>query len=469
MGGLSRKYHKILEISQKRAVPYLLLDSGNVLFKASSVMEVESQSKISARGIAKIYEAMQYKAVNVGPHDIAAGIPFLQELDTVRWLSANYFEPSGKPVFEQYLIENMENFRVAVTGVTPPPESLSAGYLYRSWMDVLPQLIVGLAKDSDFIVLLSALSRGENIKIAQKFPEIRIILSADASHGNASPMHVNNTIITQVANQGKYLGHLALSNATGASWLHNNKDNGVIIKQQIEAITYRIARLEKISNQPRANTTSIETLRSKMKELQDQLAGHEERLGQTNLPDQSSYVVDFVALTPNIPEEKNISNMEDAIQNEINVFNNDKRKRRQQERLTQQFSENLVGSLQCGKCHEAQYAFWRTTSHSQAYSTLEKNNQSKNIECIQCHVTQESKKFNMMPEDKTFLLNISGDLKTVGCESCHGAGKFHVGNPEGVPMDRTADKFVCTNCHTPDRDDDFDYAVKRALVACPVQ
>jgi hypothetical protein len=57
-----------------------------------------------------------------------------------------------------------------------------------------------------------------------------------------------------------------------------------------------------------------------------------------------------------------------------------------------------------------------------------------------------------------------GDLKNVGCESCHGRGDHH--GQDGVFNTAPRDPKTCTQCHTSERDTTWDEA-KIETIACP--
>ncbi len=321
-----------------------MLDAGNALFDSKVSRETESRDSIKARGIADIYTKMQYTAVNVGPNDIAAGIPFLLELDKVPWISANYFNSSGEPAFQPYTIRKLEGLSVAVLGLAPLPENLPDNYHYQAWTDVLPQLITQLREEAEFIILLSALPQQENETIARSYPQIRIILSALISNGNTYPRPINNAIIAQTAYQGKYLGHIAVSNGKGAPWQLEDDESKKRLEQRIRALDSRISRLERISSQTEKQPSTIEILSAERQKLRDQLKKHHSVQGDSS---PSIYSAEFTALTANLPEEKGISKIVAAVKREIQVFNNEKRKENrkkyQQERQQKLSAKNQGG------------------------------------------------------------------------------------------------------------------------------
>ena len=179
------------------------MDSGNALFKSTALPKNDDQQLIKAEGLIDIYEQMAFDAVNIGPKDLAGGISFLKDSVRSPWISANFYDSSGLPVFRQYIIKEIESLKVAVVGVTTRPRKLAKGYIYKDWQEILPGIIAELENTAQFIVLLSTYPPEINTAIAERYSQIRVIVSADRSHGNLQPRLINNALLTQTADQGK--------------------------------------------------------------------------------------------------------------------------------------------------------------------------------------------------------------------------------------------------------------------------
>ncbi len=114
-----------------------------------------------------------------------------------------------------------------------------------------------------------------------------------------------------------------------------------------------------------------------------------------------------------------------------------------------------AGMDECETCHEEAVEFWRTTVHARAYQTLVDTNQQFDLACVSCHVTGFRE-----PGGSEVVENRG--LRDVQCEECHGAGTFHVDEPEagwgGAQHIRLeSPESVCGKCHTPEHSDTFDY------------
>ncbi|HEV8321786.1 MAG TPA: multiheme c-type cytochrome [Myxococcota bacterium] len=115
---------------------------------------------------------------------------------------------------------------------------------------------------------------------------------------------------------------------------------------------------------------------------------------------------------------------------------------------------DYVGSETCGTCHRAEYDKWRTSAHARATATLP-GTFRRDPRCAGCHAT-----------------DTLGELAEVGCESCHGAGRWYY--KAAVMRDAEvaralgltdAGEATCKGCHGSDapsvRPFDFKEAWKR--------
>lgn len=120
------------------------------------------------------------------------------------------------------------------------------------------------------------------------------------------------------------------------------------------------------------------------------------------------------------------------------------------ERLPRQPSDPFAGNEACGKCHGKAMDVWKASSHSQALKTLEDDGHSRDPDCVGCHVVGLTSIGGFESRVKT------PHLTDVGCESCHGAGANHSGQPLQFPMPKIG-KEACVSCHNPEHSTQFDF------------
>ena len=109
--------------------------------------------------------------------------------------------------------------------------------------------------------------------------------------------------------------------------------------------------------------------------------------------------------------------------------------------LEQQQGNGYVSATACQRCHEQAYLQWSATRHAFAYETLLRKERYFDARCVSCHTTGfgYSTGFHIGDSDST--------LKGVQCETCHGPGKQHVGNPKKSNIRNGADTSLCLACH----------------------
>lgn len=307
MGGLSRKSYKIKEILSKDTESTVIIDGGNCLFKSANSDKIKSQDLITAEGIMSILQKIGYSAVNVGHYDLSAGSSFLTK-SSLPWISSNFFNKSGDPLFSPYLVKNIGDIRVAIIGITSQPRQPERDIVFKKWQEVLPKVIKDVTNKSDFVILLSTLSEQENSQVAQIYPSIRLIISATLSKRNVTPKLYNNSILTQTDSRGKYLGYLSVSHANRSTWEKNYKQDMDYQEQRIKSLEKRIEKLKEIEIQNRKTVAKIQRLEAKkiifqksFEDLEKQNAANSDK---NLLP--STFNARFIALTPDVPEDEEV-------------------------------------------------------------------------------------------------------------------------------------------------------------------
>ena len=109
--------------------------------------------------------------------------------------------------------------------------------------------------------------------------------------------------------------------------------------------------------------------------------------------------------------------------------------------LERQQGNGYVSAIACQDCHAEEYLQWSATRHAFAYQTLLKKERYFDAGCVSCHTTGfgYSTGFQIGATDSTY--------RGVQCETCHGPGKRHVGNPKKGNIRSGADSSLCLECH----------------------
>ena len=124
------------------------------------------------------------------------------------------------------------------------------------------------------------------------------------------------------------------------------------------------------------------------------------------------------------------------------------------EQLLEQQQENgYASAAACQQCHEQEYLQWSATRHAFAYQTLEKKERYFDAGCVSCHTTGFGYPTGFQIGDQ------NATLEGVQCETCHGPGKQHVGNPKKSNIRSGNDTSLCLECHDTKHSPGFDEVV----------
>lgn len=482
MGGLSKKAYQLEKIQKEHQLPHLTLDAGNLLFKQQKPAPgLLLQAKITASGIIEAYNQMNYDAAAVGTYDLAAGLEFLKEKSRdseFTWLSANLVnKSSGKPFFTPSITRRVGNITVGIIGLTAPvntfspPEEENVGLL--PWKEVLPQIVADLSNRCDLIILLSNNTTDLNLEIAEAFPDIHVILESTPHPRNMAPQQKNNSLLAKTGQKGKYLGWMLVNWQKSRTW---GRDGAVkelaLKKQELDGVTGRISRLERRTDEEElAENTSYQQLVNTREQLLSEIIFLENELYTLRESGQvpATFENHFVVLDANLPDQPEVGKIVNLTKEKVNLAGKDQAAEGERIRNRSELALDKLlfgGWRSCQTCHKTQTDFWLRTDHASAYQSLVEQDQQFNLECLPCHVTAEYKDVKISP-DEAVLLSLPATLRGVGCEVCHGPGRSHVATQNYSDIDRKPDISICTRCHTPERDENFNYQNDAAIIACP--
>ncbi len=468
MGGLSKKAFQIQTLSKQNDKQKLLIDSGNLLFKRDTITDGVNQERLTADSILKIYQNLGYDAVGVGPLDLTGGVEFLRTSSNngFPWISANIMDDNGKPIFKQWVDKKTQDTEIVITALTAAPHHVPTDIQIKKWQTILPDLLAQINKDKrdPFIVLLSNLTPQENRLIAEQYSDIHLLISADQHKGNVSPQLVNGCLLTQTAKQGKYQGVLDIILGKNRQWGHNSAKQIADLQNKLGSINWQLGRLQKkatVAENAEKYKKTISRLTGEKETLNGQIASLKERSIKETRDGitEDQYKCRFIGLKKNMPDDQPTDEILSNLNHEI-------RELHKKENTTAPYGR-MTGFRVCETCHPLQTDFWETTRHAAAHATLVQKNKNLDLECLPCHLTLDMQSANINQQPQKQLLSFPEELQSVGCESCHGAGRNHSINPEQFNLVRLPDKKVCLTCHTSDHDDNFDYDAKLPPISCP--
>lgn len=115
---------------------------------------------------------------------------------------------------------------------------------------------------------------------------------------------------------------------------------------------------------------------------------------------------------------------------------------------------SYAGSKACSQCHETQHANFSKYSkkaHSwQSVAVMKPKLKEHELkQCYECHTTGYGKPGGFVSIEAT------PQLADVGCETCHGPGAEHAASGDPRHITRRPTTQTCTQCHNPQRVEDF--------------
>jgi len=226
-GGLAKQASLIKKLAG--GGPYWLLESGDI-FGINT--DRPSDSLVLAA-----YQAMKYQAVAVGDQELAKGGDYFLQLKDrfdIPFVSANLLY-NGRPMAEAYRICLLGKpaVKAAVIGLISPktilyyPQEKLAGIQILPPQPVLRSLIDSLKGKVDLFILASHLGFEEEIQIAQKFPELALIIGGHSQTELNEADRSGNVPIIESGSSGKRLTRALLAQQGGQWLLSDSKLYGI--------------------------------------------------------------------------------------------------------------------------------------------------------------------------------------------------------------------------------------------------
>ncbi len=157
-------------------------------------------------------------AVTVGDDDLLFGKETLLEIlkrGEFPVVSANLLDSNTRnALFRPYVIKAIEGFRIGILGVSPVPgvaDRRFDGLTVEDPMVRVRSVIPTLREETDFIILISHLGYPKDLELARKIDGINVIVGGHTGINLNYPRIIQNTVVLQVANKGRYLGRVDLS------------------------------------------------------------------------------------------------------------------------------------------------------------------------------------------------------------------------------------------------------------------
>ncbi len=209
-GGIDREHNATQDI-RKRTPNILMLDSGNLFVPSDRGAPLEYYQK-RAKRLAPIFFELGLDVFAPGPNDLLLGATGLKELsasNSFRWVATNIRTADGSEPFPLILTLERAGIRFAI--ISASPTSVSTDWKILDPLQTLEKMIPEAVKASDFVILLSQLGNPIDIQIAERFPQIQLIVGSDSILSTDRPQwFAGHTLIVDPDLNGYLLGKLAL-------------------------------------------------------------------------------------------------------------------------------------------------------------------------------------------------------------------------------------------------------------------
>ena len=283
LGGLARRGTYIEQL-KSTAIPLIHLDAGDA-FQAT--YQVNEASKAQVRAAAEIYlntfQTMGLQAYTVGDRDLALGIPLLKELAekaAFPFLSANIQDEENAHVFEPSVLLEAGGLKIAVIGATTTlfvnKQQVTSEYkiqLNDPAEAVAAQVARWKAQGVELFVVLAHLNEGEVEKVAQRNPEVQLVLGGQSLRKQATLERSETAWVANAYMRGKNLSVLSLFVRDGSLTFVDPNNQQALQRQQAQ-LEQQIAAQQRFLESARTEATrasSIPHLERRLVQLRTEL------------------------------------------------------------------------------------------------------------------------------------------------------------------------------------------------------
>jgi S-sulfosulfanyl-L-cysteine sulfohydrolase len=261
-GGLARMFTAIDDIRKRRGKSKtLLVNTGDSIQGSAEALFTRGQAVVD------VLNRFGIDAYAPGNWDWVYGVERTLELfggsePKAPWnaLAANayydgepYADRSGSRVLNPYLIREVDGVKIGIIGFTTDrgPQvvgrAVTRGVRFTKGDQELKELVALLREREQvaLVIVISELGLSNNIRLAEQTPGINAILSSDMHEITSKPVVTgNNTIISEVGQDGQVIGELTLTVEGGRvanwKWTQHRIDDRVTPNRRIATLIAQI-------------------------------------------------------------------------------------------------------------------------------------------------------------------------------------------------------------------------------------
>lgn len=303
IGGIDREANALAGL-KREARTVLYVDAGNLLAPEGAEKR-RSHFQDKATFLTETLDGLGLDVLAPGPQDFALGSDFLRSLalkSKFAWVSSNVLTPASVPFFSPYKLVQKNGIVFGIISIADPSVKIE-GFQVLGADETLKKWLPDVSRQADVIVVLSQLPIEQNEQLAEKHPEIQIVVGADAKYTADEAFWVNGkTLVLDPHINGFMMGRLDLD--------LNLPFQGFYSPKVVQANAARLQSLEaKLAANPsdKALAQEVETIKKR-----DSVAA---------IPNGSQYRHELIKLDPTRYGQKN------AISKQVEAFKETVRKK----------------------------------------------------------------------------------------------------------------------------------------------
>lgn len=472
LGGIDKLAARVARL--RREAPTVLVVAGDLFFDGANhgvdLPGAEAQELWKAETLVDVWNRLGVAAATPGHLDLGHGPDTLRALaERARFplLAAGLDvtrEENGPSPLRNAVVREARGVKIGIFGVSEmegPAGDLPPGVAREASVRDAARAAAAEVKreGAQIVVALVRGSRRTARQVATSVPEVDFVVQAGLDLAEAiPPVDAGGAWLVHGGRQGQGLLVVDLYRGRGDSfrdlstWTRDVQKRR--LEEQMRELRGRIAAWERDDS---VSASDLEQQRARLREMESEI---DRLVGAPARGEGPAFSARWEELAPDDPGDAQIAALVDRYDRRVNRHN---------ARIfadlrpppVAEGQPSYVGSAQCRSCHEAAYAWWQTTKHGIAYSTLVERDKQFNLSCVGCHVTGYNQ-----PGGSTVTHNEG--LINVGCESCHGPGSAHVAAPEAAGLvARDTPESTCVGCHNEEHSDLFEYRAYRSMLIAP--
>jgi predicted CXXCH cytochrome family protein len=199
------------------------VDSGDLLNEDEELPDsVIESAKLKAELILEIFKTIGIDAVNVGELDLVLGLDYLKELEkkhSFPFVSTNLVDADNKPVFERYVLKQVNGKTVAIMGLYGDTSEM-AGKLaditggkltVQDPIKAAEAVVAELAGKADYVIAMTHQIANRDWVIARRVKGVHLVVGGHDRQKTPDPLVAGDALIVRAGEKGQYLGMLEVA------------------------------------------------------------------------------------------------------------------------------------------------------------------------------------------------------------------------------------------------------------------